>query len=160
MKQMIIILLVLTFSSCNTSKSVQTDKEKVKIAVDSTFEQTLTNKTIEIEWILSDDTTAIPLAPKANNPETKENPEITPKKIPRYGKIKIRVTQDTIWSQGVVNITKKKISKSKKKKQNQVLKPKRTKSHFNFLYVIILAFCVKYLWNHRKIFKKIWNLIK
>lgn len=160
MKQIIIILLVLTFSSCNTNKSVQTDKEKVKIAVDSTFNQTLTNKTIEIEWILSNDTTAIPLAPKANNPETKENPEITPKKIPRYGKIKIRVSQDTMRSQGKVNVTKKKISKSKKKKQNQVLKPKKPKRHFNFLYVIILAFCVKYLWNHRKIFKKIWSLIK
>ena len=160
MKQIIIILLVLTFSSCNTSKSVQTDKEKVKIAIDSTFEHTFTNKTIEIEWILSDDTTAIPLAPKANNPETKENPKITPKKIPKYGKIKIKISQDTIWRQGKVNVTKKKITKSKKKKQKEVLKPKKTKSHFNFLYVIIFAFCVKYLWNHRKIFKKIWNLIK
>lgn len=160
MKQIIIILLVLTFSSCNTNKSVQTDKEKVKIAVDSSFNHILTNKTIEIEWILSDDTTAIPLAPKENNPETKENPEITPKKIPRYGKIKIRISQDTIRSQGKVNVTKKKITKSKKKKQNQVLKPKKTKSHFNFIYVIIFAFCVKYLWNHRNFFKKIWNLIK
>ena len=158
MKQIIIILLVLSFSSCNTSKSVQTDKEKVKIAVDSTFSQTLTNKTIEIEWILSNDTITIPLAPKTNNPETKENQEITPKKIPRYGKIKIRITQDTIRSQGKVSVTKKKITKSKKKKQNQVLKPKKTKSHFNFLYVIIFAFCVKYLWHHRNLFTKICNL--
>lgn len=160
MKQIIIILLVVAFSSCSSSKSVQTDKEKVKIEVDSTFDRSLTNKTIEIEWILSDDTTAIPLAPKTNNPETKENPEITPKKIPRFGKIKIRITQDTIRSEGKVKVTKKKITKSKEKKQNQVLKPKKTKSHFNFLYGIILAICVKYLWNHRKIFKKIWNLIK
>ncbi len=90
MKQIIIILIVLAFSSCSSSKSVQTDKEKVKIAIDSTFNQTFTNKTIEIEWILSNDTIAIPLAPKANNPDTIENPEITPKKIPKYGKIKIR----------------------------------------------------------------------
>lgn len=160
MKQVIIILIVLAFSSCSSSKSVQTDKEKEKIAIDSTFNNTLTNKTIEIEWILSDDTITIPLAPKANNPETTENPERTPKKIPRYGKIKIKITQGTIRSQGKVIVTKKKITKSKKKKQNQVLKPKKTKSHFNFLYGIIFAFCVKYLWNHRKIFKKIWNLIK
>lgn len=160
MKQIIIILLVIAFSSCSSSKSVQTDKEKVKIAIDSTFERALTNKTIEIEWIFSDDTTAIPLDPKANNPDSTEIPQITPKKIPRYGKIKIRITQDTIRSQGKVNVTKKKITKSKKKKQNQVLKPKKTKSHFNFLYVIILAFCVKYLWNNRNFFKKIWNLIK
>ena len=160
MKQIIIILLVIAFSSCTSSKSVQTDKEKVKIAVDSTFDHTLTNKTIEIEWMLTDDTTAIPLNTKANNPGTKENQKITPKKIPRYGKIKIRIRQDTIRSQGKVKVTKKKITKSKKKKQNQVLKPKKTKSHFNFIYVIIFAFCVKYLWNHRKIFKKIWNLIK
>ena len=162
MKQIIIIFLVLIFSSCSSSKCAQTEKEKEKekITIDSTFNRTLTNKTIEIEWILSDDTITIPLAPKANNPETKENPEITPKKIPRYGKIKIRITQDTIKSLGKVNVTKKKITKSKKKKQNQVLKPKKTKSHFNFLYGIIFAFCVKYLWNHRKIFKKIWSLIK
>ena len=160
MKQIIIILLVIAFSSCSSSKSVQTDKEKVKIEIDSTISHTLTNKTIEIEWILSDDTTAIPLDPKANNPETKENPEITPKKIPKCGKIKIRITQDTIRSQGKVKVTKKKITKSKKKKQNQVLKPKKTKNHFSFLYVIIFAFCVKYLWNHRNFFKKIWNLIK
>lgn len=152
--------MVVAFSSCSSSKSVQTDKEKVKIEIDSTYNHTLTNKTIEIEWILSDDTTAIPLDPKGNNPETKENQEITPKKIPRYGKIKIRIRQDTIRSQGKVKVTKKKITKSKKKKQNKVLKPKKTKSHFNFLYVIIFAICVKYLWNHRKIFKKIWNLIK
>ena len=160
MKQIMIIFLTLIFSSCSSSKSVQTEKVKEKIAIDSTFNHTLTNKTIEIELIWSDDTTAIPLAPKANNPETKENPEITPEKIPRYGKIKIRITQDTIRSQGKVNVTKKKITKSKKKKQNQVLKPKKTKSHFNFLYGIIFAFCVKYLWNHRNIFKKIWNFIK
>lgn len=160
MKQIIIILIVLAFSSCSSSKCAQTEKVKEKITIDSTFSRTLNNKTIEIEWILSDDTIAIPLAPKANNPETKENPEITPKKIPRYGKIKIRITQDTIWTQGKVNVTKKKITKSKKKKQNQVLKPKKTKSRFNFLYGIIFAFCVKYLWNHRKIFKKIWNLNK
>ena len=160
MKQIIIILLVLAISSCTSSKSVQTDKEKVKIAVDSTFNHILTNKTIEIEWILSDDTTAKPLDPKTNNPETKENPEITPKKIPRYGKIKIRVTQDTIRSQGKVKVTKKKITKRKKKKQNQVLKPKKTKNHFNFIYIIIFTFCVKYLWNHRNFFKKIWNIIK
>lgn len=160
MKQIIIILIVLAFSSCSSSKSVQTDKEKVKIAIDSTINHTLTNKTIEIEWLLTDDTIAIPLAPKPNNPETKEIPEITPKKIPGYGKIKIRITQDTIRAQGKVNVTKKKITKSKKKQQNQVLKPKKTKSHFNFLYGIIFAFCVKYLWNHRKIFKKIWSLIK
>lgn len=160
MKQIIIILIVLAFSSCSSSKSVQTDKEKVKIAIDSTFNRTLTNKTIEIEWILSDDTIAIPLAPKTNNPDTIENPEITPKKIPRYRKIKIRITQDTIRTQGKVNVTKKKITKSKKKQQNQVLKPKKTKSHLNFLYGIIIAFCVKYLWNHRKIFKKIWRLFK
>lgn len=160
MKQIIIILIVVAFSSCSSSKSVQTDKEKVKIEMDSTFSHTLTNKTIEIEWILADDTITIPLAPKTNNPETKENPEITPKKIPRYGKIKIRVSQDTIRSHGKINFAKKKITKSKKKKQNQVLKPKKTKNHFNFIYVIIFAFCVKYLWNHRNFFKKIWNLIK
>lgn len=160
MKQIIIIFLTLIFSSCSTSKSIQTEKMKEKITIDSTFNRTFSNKTIEIEWKLTDDTTAIPFLPDKNNTAAKPNRKYTPQKIPRYGKIKIRITQDTIKSLGKVNVTKKKITKSKKKKQNQVLKPKKTKSHFNFLYGIIFAFCVKYLWNHRKIFKKIWNLIK
>lgn len=160
MKQIIIIFLTLIFSSCSSSKSVQTEKVKEKITIDSTFNRTFSNKTIEIEWNMADDTIAIPLAPRTNNPETKENPKITPKKIPRYGKIKIRITQNTIRTQGKVNVTKKKITKSKKKQQNQVLKPKKTKSRFNFLYGIIFALCVKYLWNHRNIFKKVWNFIK
>lgn len=160
MKQIIIILLVIAFSSCSSSKSVQTDKEKVKIAIDSTFNHTLTNKTIEIEWILADDTISLPYNPRAGDTTTGERPRFTPQKIPKYGKIKIKITQDTIKSQGKVNVTKKKINKSKKKKQNQVLKPKKTKRPFNFIYVIIFAFCVKYLWNRRNFFKKIWNLIK
>lgn len=160
MKQIIIIFLVLIFSSCSSSKCAQTEKVKEKITIDSTFNRTLTNKTIEIEWILNNDSLDIPYLPGINDTDAKGKPKLSPKKIPNSGKIKIRITQDTIRTQGKVNVTKKKITKAKKKKQNQVLKPKKTKSHINFLYGIIIAFCVKYLWNHRKIFKKIWNLIK
>ena len=160
MKQIIIIFLVLIFSSCSSSKCTQTEKGKEKITIDSTFNHTLANKTIEIEWIMADDTIAVPYNPRASDTAPRGKPRFTPQKIPRYGKIRIGITQDTIWTRGKVNVTKKKIAKRKKKQQNQVLKPKKTKSRFNFLYGIIFAFCVKYLWNHRKIFKKIWNLIK
>lgn len=127
MKQIIIIFLVLIFSSCSSSKCAQTEKEKEKITIDSTFNRTLTNKTIEIEWILSDDTITIPLAPKANNPETKENPERTPKKIPRYGKIKIRITQDTIRSQGKVDVKKKENHQIEEEKAKSSVKTKENK---------------------------------
>lgn len=160
MKQIIIIFLVLIFSSCSSSKCAQTEKVKEKITIDSTFSRTLNNKTIEIEWILNNDSLNIPYLPGINDTDAKGKPKLSPKKIPNSGKIRIRITQGTIRSQGKVNVTKKKITKAKKKQQNQVLKPKKSKSHFNFLCGIIFAFCVKYLWNHRKIFKKIWNLIK
>lgn len=160
MKQIIIIFLVLIFSSCSSSKSVQTEKVKEKITIDSTFSSTLTNKTIEIEWILNNDSLAIPFSPGKNDTDAKGKTKLSPKKIPNSGKIKIRITQDSIKSEGKVKATQKKITKTKKKKQNKVLKPKKTKIHFNFLYGIIFAFCVKYLWNHRNIFKKVWNFIK
>ena len=160
MKQIIIIFLVLIFSSCSSSKSVQTEKVEEKITNDSTFNRTLTNKTIEIEWILNNDSLAIPFSPGKNDTDAKGKTKLSPEKIPNSGKIKIRITQDSIKSEGKVKATQKKITKTKKKKQNKVLKPKKTKSHFNFLYGIIFAFCVKYLWNHRNIFKKVWNFIK
>lgn len=159
MKQIIMIVLVLIFSSCSSSKSVQTEKVKEKITIDSTFNHTFTNKTIEIEWILNNDSLAIPYLPGKNDTDAKGKPKLSPKKIPNSGKIRIRITQDSIKSEGKVKATQKKITKTKKK-QNKVLKPKKTKNHFNFLYIIIIAFCVKYLWNHKNIFKKVWNFIK
>ena len=158
MKQIIMIFLVLIFSSCSSSKSVQTEKMKEKITIDSTFNHTFTNKTIEIEWILNNDTLAMPYLTGKNDTGTKN--KFSQEKIPKYGKIRIRITQDSIKSEGKVKATQKKITKTKKKKQNQVLKPKKTKNHFNFLYVIIFAICVKFLWNNRNIFKKVWNFIK
>ena len=158
MKQIIMIFLVLIFSSCSSSKSVQTEKVKEKITIDSTFNHTFTNKTIEIEWILNNDTLAMPFLPVKNDTGAKN--KFSPEKIPKTGKIRIRITQDSIKSEGKVKAAQKKITKTKKKKQNQVLKPKKTKNHFNFLYVIIFAICVKFLWNNRNIFKKIWNFIK
>ena len=160
MKQIIIIFLTLIFSSCTSSKSVQTEKVKEKITIDSTFNHTLTNKTIEIEWILNNDSLAIPYLPGKNDADAKGKPKLSPEKIPNSGKIRIKITQDNIKSEGKVKAAQKKITKTKKKKQNKVLKPKKTKNHFNFLYIIIIAFCVKYLWNHRNIFKKVWNIIK
>lgn len=160
MKQIIIIFLVLIFSSCSSSKCAQTEKEKEKITIDSTFNRTLTNKTIEIEWILNNDSLAIPYLHGKNDTDAKGKPKLSPKKIPNSGKIRIRITQNSIKSEGKVKATQKKITKTKKKKQNKVLKPKKTKNHFNFIYIIIIAFCVKYLWNHKNIFKKVWNFIK
>lgn len=160
MKQIIIIFLTLIFSSCSSIKSVQTEKVKEKITIDSAFNRTLTNKTIEIEWILNNDSLAIPYLPGINDTDAKGKPKLSPEKIPNSGKIRIRITQDSIKSEGKVKATQKKITKTKKKKQNQVLKPKKTKNHFNFLYIIIFAFCVKYLWNQRNIFKKIWYFIR
>lgn len=160
MKQIIMIFLVLIFSSCSSSKSVQTEKVKEKITIDSTFNRTWQNKEIEIEWILANDSLAIPYLRGINDTANKGKQRFSQEKIPKSGKIRIRITKGSIKSEGKAKTTQKIITKTKKKKQNQELKPKKTKSRFNFLCGIIFAFCVKYLWNHRKIFKKIWSLIK
>lgn len=162
MKQIIMIFLVLIFSSCSSSKSLQTEKVKEKITIDSTFNRTWQNKEIEIEWILADDSLAIPYIRGINDTANKSKQRFSPEKIPKSGKIRIRITKDSIKSEGKAKTTQKKITKAKKKKkkQNQVLKQQKTKSRFNFLYIIIFGFFVKYVWEHRNIFKKVWNFIK
>ena len=160
MKQIFILFLFFLFSSCASHRTVQQEKVKEKISIDSTFNHVLTNKNIEIEWIFTDDTTAIPFLPGKNDTAAKPSKKYSPQKIPRCGKIRIHITNDSIISKGEVKATAKKKAKTKKKEPAKVLKPQKAKNHFNFIYIIIFGFCVKYLWEHKKSLKKIWNLIK
>ena len=160
MKQIIIFFLFLIFSSCASHRTIQKEQIKEKVSIDSAFQHVLSNKNIEIEWIFSDDTTAIPFLPGKNDTAAKPSRKYSPQKIPRCGKIRIHITNDSIVSKGEVKATAKKKAKTKKKEPAKVLKPQKAKNHFNFIYVIIFGFCVKYLWEHKKSLKKIWNLIK
>lgn len=160
MKQIIIFLLFIIFSSCASHRTIQKEQIKEKVSIDSTFQHVLTNKNIEIEWIFSDDSTTVPYQPGMNDTAAKPRKKYTPQKIPRYGKIRIHISEDTISSQGKVKATNKIKAKTKKKEPAKVLKPKKAKNHFNFIYVILICFCVKFLWDNKNIFKKIWRIIK
>ena len=160
MKQIIIFFLYIIFSSCASHLTIQKEQIKEKVSIDSTFQHVLTNKNIEIEWILSDDTTTMPFQPGMNDTAAKPRKKYTPQKIPRYGKIRIHISEDTISSQGKVKATNKIKAKTKKKEPAKVLKPKKAKNHFNFIYVILIGFCVKFLWDNKNTFKKIWRIIK
>ena len=160
MKQIIIFFLFLIFSSCASHRTIQKEQIKEKVSIDSTFQHVLTNKNIEIEWIFTDDSTAIPFLPGKNDTAAKPGRKYTPQKIPRYGKIRIHISNDSITSQGKVKAKNKIKAKTKKKEPAKVLKPKKAKNHFNFVYVIIIGFCVKFLWDNKKSLKKIWMIIK
>ena len=160
MKQIIIFFLFIIFSSCASHRTIQKEQIKEKVSIDSTFQHVLTNKNIEIEWIYSDDTTAVPYQPGRNDTAAKPRKKYTPQKIPRYGKIRIHISEDTISSQGKVKADNKIKAKTKKKEPAKVLKPKKAKSRFNFVYVILIGFCVKFLWDNKNTFKKIWSIIK
>ena len=160
MKQIFIFFLFLILSSCASHRTIQQEKIKEKVSIDSTFQHVLTSKNIEIEWIYSDDTTAVPYIPGRYDTAAKPQKKYTPQKIPRYGKIRIHISEDTISSQGKVKATNKIKAKTKKKEPAKVLKPQKAKNHFNFVYVIIIAFWVKFLWDNKNTFKKIWRIIK
>lgn len=160
MKQIIIFFIFFLFSSCASHRTNQQEQIKEKVSIDSTFQHVLTNKNIEIEWISTDDTTAIPILPGKNDTAAKPSRKFTPQKIPRYGKIRIHISSDSISAKGKVEATTMIKAKAKKKEPAKVLKPKKAKKHFNFVYIIIFGFCVKYLWDHKKNLKKIWNIIK
>ena len=160
MKQIFILFLFFLISSCASHRTVQQEKVKEKISIDSTFNHVLTNKNIEIEWIFADNTTAIPFLPGKNDTAAKPRAKFTPQKIPRDGKIRIHITNDSIVSKGEVKAITKKKAKTKKKEPAKVLKPQKAKNRFNFVYVILIGFCVKFLWDRKYTIKKIWKIIK
>ena len=160
MKQIFILFLFFLFSSCASHRTVQQEKVKEKISIDSTFNHVLTNKNIEIEWIFTDDTTAIPFLPGKNDTAAKPSRKYSPQTIPRRGKIRIHISNDSITSKGVIKVATKIKAKTKKKEPTKVLKPKKAKNRFNFVYVILIGFCVKFLWDRKYTIKKIWKIIK
>ena len=160
MKQIIFIFLFILFSSCASHRTIQKEQIKEKVSIDSTFHHVLTNKNIEIEWIYSGDTSTVPYQPGTNDTAAKPLKKYTTQKIPRYGRIRIHISEDTISSQGKVKADTKIKAKTKKKEPAKVLKPKKAKSRFNFIYVILIGFCVKFLWDNKNTFKKIWRIIK
>lgn len=160
MKQVIIFFLFFLFSSCASHRTIQQEKIKEKITIDSTFQHVLTNKNIEIEWIFDDDSTTVPYQPGINDTAAKPRKKYTPQKIPRCGKIRIHISNDSISTKGKVEATTKIKAKTKKKEPAKVLKPKKAKKRFNFIYVIFIGFCVKFLWDNKNTFKKIWRIIK
>lgn len=160
MKTIIILYLFFLFTSCSTHRTIQQEQIGEKTKVDGTFNHVLTNKNIEIEWIFADDTTTVPFALGKNDTAAKPRQKYSPQKIPRYGKIRIHISNDSISTKGKVEATAKVKAKTKKKEPVKVLKPKKSKKRFNFLYIIIIGFCVKFLWDARKSLKKIWKIIK
>lgn len=160
MKQIIIFFLFLIFSSCASHRTIQKEQIKEKVSIDSTFQHVLTSKNIEIEWIYSDDSTAVPYLPGTNDTAAKPSRKYSPQKIPRCGKIRIHISNDSITSQGKVKANNKIKAKTKKKEPAKVLKPKKAKKHFSFIYIIIIGFCIKFLWDNKNTFKKIWKIIK
>ena len=160
MKQIIFIFLFFLFSSCASHRTVQQEKVKEKISIDSTFNHVLTNKNIEIEWIFADDSSTVQFTAGKNDTAAKPQQKYTPQKIPRYGKIRIHISNDSISTKGKVEATTKIKAKTKKKEPAKVLKPQKAKNRFNFVYVILIGFCVKLLWDNKNTFKKIWRIIK
>ena len=160
MKQIIFIFLFFLFSSCASHRTVQQEKVKEKISIDSTFNHVLTNKNIEIEWIFADDSSTVQFTAGKNDTAAKPQQKYTPQKIPRYGKIRIHISNDSISTKGKVEATTKIKAKTKKKEPVKVLKPQKAKNRFNFVYVILIGFCVKFLWDNKNTFKKIWRIIK
>lgn len=160
MKQIIIFFLFIFFSSCASHRTIQKEQIKEKFTIDSTFQHVLTNKNIEIEWIFSDDSTTVPYQPGTNDTAAKPRKKYSPQKIPRYGKIRIHISNDSVSAKGKVETTTKAKAKIKQKEPAKVLKQKKAKNRFNFIYVILIGFCVKFLWDNKNTFKKIWRIIK
>lgn len=160
MKQIIIFFLFIFFSSCASHRTIQKEQIKEKVTIDSTFQHVLTNKNIEIEWIFSDDSTTVPYQPGTNDTADKPRKKYSPQKIPRYGKIRIHISNDSVSAKGKVETTTKTKAKIKQKEPAKVLKQKKAKNRFNFIYVILIGFCVKFLWDNKNTFKKIWRIIK
>ena len=160
MKQIIIFFLFLIFSSCASHRTIQKEQIKENVRFDSTFNRVLTNKNIEIEWIFDDDTTTVPYQPGRNDTIAKPRKKYSPQKIPRYGKIRIHISNDSVTSKGKIEVTAKTKDKIRQKEPTKVLKQKKAKKRYNFIYVILIGFCVIFLWDNKNNIKKNWRIIK
>ena len=160
--------MVIVISSCSTQKqmtsttSSTTTESSIDSKLDSLFQRVTMAENVEISWNFDED--------PGVNPGTNQTPGKNPikpstKGPPRKGSIHVKITKlaEVVKQQAKVE-KKEKLKQKQKNKNKQInkLKVKKEKNNLwvNALIIIIFGLIVNFVFQHKKILKKVWNLLK
>lgn len=159
--------MMIVISSCSTQKQMtstttSTTRESSTISkLDSLFQRATMAESIEISWNFDED----PRVNAVTNQTPGKNPiKPSTKGPPRKGSIHAKISKLAEVVKQQSNVEKKENLKQKQKnknKQNNNLKVKKEKNNLwvNALFIIIFGLIVNFVFQHKYILKKVWNLL-
>lgn len=145
----------------STTNTTTTESSSVSI-LDSLFQRASIAENVDISWSFDED--------PHENPETNQSPGVNPikpsaKSPPRRGSIHVTISKqaELVKQQSKVEKKEKLNQKQKtKNKQSNKLIVKKGKNNLwvSALFIIIFGLIVNFLFQHKNILKKVWNLLK
>ena len=161
-------MMMIVICSCSTHKQMTsttntttTESSSVSI-LDSLFQRASIAENVDISWSFDED--------PHENPETNQSPDENPikpsaKSPPRRGSIHVTISKQAELVKQQSKVEKKEKLKQKQKTKNKQinkLKVKKEKNNLwvNALIIIIFGLIVNFVFQHKKILKKVWNLLK
>ena len=162
------LMMMIVICSCSTHKQMTsttntttTESSSVSI-LDSLFQRASIAENVDISWSFDED--------PHENPETNQSPDENPikpsaKSPPRRGSIHVTISKQAELVKQQSKVEKKEKLKQKQKTKNKQinkLKVKKEKNNLwvNALIIIIFGLIVNFVFQHKKILKKVWNLLK
>ena len=159
-------MMILVVTSCSSQKQMTTTTATANTSaiekLDSLFQKISLAEDIDIAWSFNEDPNE-----NAESNKTRSETPIKPsaKSPPRKGAVHIKIskraesikTQTKAVKKSKQQQTKKDKKKEKKKKETKIVKNNVWR---NALFIIIFAFIVKYVFEHKKNLKKVWFLLK
>ena len=159
-------MMMLVVTSCSSQKQMTSATATVNTSaidkLDSLFQKITIAEDVDIAWTFDEDPNE-----NAESNKTQSETHIKPsaKSPPRKGAVHIRIskraesikTQTKAVKKSKQQLTKKDKKMEKKKKETKIVK---NNIWCNALFIIIFAFIVKYVFEHKKNLKKVWNLLK
>lgn len=159
---------MIVISACSTQKQMTstattttTESSSVSI-LDSLFHRASIAENVDISWTFDED--------PGVNPESNQTPDENPikpsaKSPPRRGSIHVTISKkaELVKQQSKVE-KKEKLNQKQKNKNKQsdklIVKKEKNNLWVSALFIIIFGLIVNFLFQHKNILKKVWNLLK
>lgn len=164
----IMLMMMIVISACSSQKQMTsttntTTTESSSVSkLDSLFQRATMAENVEISWSFDED--------PGVNPESNQTPDENPikpsaKSPPRRGSIHVTISKQAELVKQQFKAEKKEKLKQKQKTKNKQINKLKVKKEKNNLWVnvlIIIIFCliVNFVFQHKNILKKVWNLLK
>lgn len=162
------LMMMIVISSCSTQKQMTstaatTTTQSSSISkLDSLFQRASMAEEVDITWNFDED--------PGVNPETNQTPDENPikpsaKGPPKKGSIHVKISKQAELVKQQSKVEKKEKLKQKQKTKNKQINKLKVKKEKNnhwvsALVIIIFGLIVNFVFQHKKILKKVWRLLK